>query len=138
MNGTLVLIIILIIIILFVISGVLWNILPGVLNRTQSIIPDSIPSREDGIQFVGHSTLLIQMQSVRMLTDPVLNSNVQVIYHRFISLGVQEEILKSIDLVLISHSHFDHLDFPSLRKLNASVKIIVPHGLKNALQRMDF
>ena len=61
MNGTLVSIIILIIIILFVISGVLWNILPGS-NRTQLIIPDSIPSREDGIQFVGHSTLLIQMQ----------------------------------------------------------------------------
>ncbi|HEX6245702.1 MAG TPA: MBL fold metallo-hydrolase [Polyangiales bacterium] len=71
--------------------------------------------------WLGHSTLLLEIDGARVLTDPVWSrqlSPVPVLApKRFQPVPLQIEALPPIDLVLISHDHFDHLDRPSIVRL---------------------
>jgi L-ascorbate metabolism protein UlaG (beta-lactamase superfamily) len=87
------------------------------------------------IVFVGHSTVLIEMDGVRLLTDPLLRA--RLLHLRRIS-PVDREGLESPDAVLISHVHRDHLDLPSLRRLGHSTHVIVPTGAAGLLRRKGF
>lgn len=78
------------------------------------------------ITYVGHATLLIEMGGVRLLTDPVLRARVAHLSHS--SRRIQPGFLQNIDAVLISHLHWDHLDWPSLRRLGPQTRLIVPSG----------
>ena len=64
--------------------------------------------------YVGHATVLIELDGVRLLTDPVLRTRVWHLRRR-VPLDTAE--LEGIDAALVSHVHFDHLDRPSLRLL---------------------
>jgi L-ascorbate metabolism protein UlaG (beta-lactamase superfamily) len=88
------------------------------------------------VTYVGHATVLIEIGGVRLLTDPVLR---QRLYHlRRRSIPVAEHLLGGLDAVLISHLHHDHLDLPSLRRLGASTRLIVPNGAGALLRRHGF
>ena len=87
------------------------------------------------ILFVGHSTVLIDMDGVRLLTDPLLRR--RLLHLRRVG-PVDRDGLESPDAVLISHVHLDHLDFPSLRRLVAGTRIIVPTGAAALLRRKGF
>jgi L-ascorbate metabolism protein UlaG (beta-lactamase superfamily) len=82
--------------------------------------------------WIGHSTVLIQTGGLNILTDPFFSkraSPVRVIGPtRVRDAGVAIENLPPIDLILLSHNHYDHLDLPSLRKLQRrfSPRIIAP------------
>ena len=78
------------------------------------------------IEFVGHSALLIELDGVRILTDPVTRSRVGPL-QRIVPVPARHH-LSAIDLVLLSHLHWDHLDLPSLRDLGRSVPILVSEG----------
>jgi L-ascorbate metabolism protein UlaG (beta-lactamase superfamily) len=78
------------------------------------------------LTFVGHATTLIEMDGVRLLTDPILRRRVAHLWHRHGS--VEAAAAQNLDAVLISHLHFDHFDLPSLRLLNPSTRLIVPRG----------
>jgi L-ascorbate metabolism protein UlaG (beta-lactamase superfamily) len=88
------------------------------------------------VTFVGHSTLLIEIDGVRLLTDPVLRDRVGPLRRQ--TPSVEPELYQGVDAVLISHLHWDHLDFPSLRKLDDSVTLIVPRGARDAIRRKRF
>ncbi len=64
------------------------------------------------LTYVGHATVLIEIDSVRLLTDPLLRDWVGPLRRR----GVKPDLklCQSADVVLISHMHWDHLDLPSL------------------------
>ena len=64
------------------------------------------------IVYVGHSTVLVEMEGVRLLTDPLLRSR---LLHLRRTDDVARPLLDELDAVLVSHLHFDHLDLPSLR-----------------------
>jgi L-ascorbate metabolism protein UlaG (beta-lactamase superfamily) len=87
------------------------------------------------IVYVGHATVLVDLDGVRLLTDPVLR-------RRFAHLrrvgDVDTEALRDLDAVLISHGHFDHLDLPSLELLGRAVPLVVPRGAGRLLERRGF
>jgi L-ascorbate metabolism protein UlaG (beta-lactamase superfamily) len=87
------------------------------------------------ILFVGHSTVLIELDGVRLLTDPLLR--VRLLHLRRVG-PVDSAALERPDAVLVSHAHLDHLDLPSLRRLGRDTRIVVPQGAGRFLGRKGF
>ena len=84
--------------------------------------------RRTSITWIGHSTFLIQIGGINILTDPVWAERMGV-QRRMTEPGLKIEDLPPIDVVIISHGHYDHLDFPSIRKLKGDPVYFVPSGL---------
>ena len=78
------------------------------------------------VDFIGHSALLIELDGIRLLTDPVTRARVGPL--RRVEPVPDRHRLAGVDAVLISHLHWDHLDVPSLRSLGGRVPIVVPAG----------
>jgi L-ascorbate metabolism protein UlaG (beta-lactamase superfamily) len=87
------------------------------------------------VRWLGHSTVLVEMDDVRILTDPVLRNRLGPIHRR---VPAYRTDLGTIDAVLISHLHHDHMDVPSLRKLDPDVRLVVPVGSGAMLSRLGF
>lgn len=92
---------------------------------------------ESAITWIGHSTFLIQISGLNILTDPVWASWLGS-EKRLTKPGIDLEMMPNIDLVFISHNHYDHLHFPSLNKLKGSPMIFVPQGLKEMFLKKGF
>jgi L-ascorbate metabolism protein UlaG (beta-lactamase superfamily) len=90
----------------------------------------------DRIVFLGHATVLIEVDGVRLLTDPLLRRRVAHLRRRV--PPVQKDQFAGVDAVLISHLHHDHLDLPSLRLLGRDTPLIVPAGAGGWLRRKGF
>ena len=84
------------------------------------------------IAYVGHATVLVEVGGVQLLTDPLLRNRVAHL-RRAAKVDVGE--LHGVDAVLISHLHYDHLDFPSLRKLGREVQVVAPRGAGALIER---
>ncbi len=78
------------------------------------------------VTYVGHATTLVELDGVRLLTDPILRSRVGPLRWRA-PLRAPEEA-RAPDAVLVSHLHRDHADLPSLRGLGTARRLIVPRG----------
>ena len=87
------------------------------------------------VTYVGHSTVLIATDGIRLLTDPILRGRV---VHLRRKGTVSAEVLEDIDAVLISHMHMDHLDPPSIQRLGRDVQLVVPRGAAPLLRRKRF
>ncbi len=87
------------------------------------------------IDYVGHATVVVDLDGVRLLTDPLLRRRV---VHLRRSAAVDVRAFRGVDTVLISHAHYDHLDLPSLEKLGKSLPIVVPKGLGGLLRKRRF
>ncbi|WP_136443363.1 MBL fold metallo-hydrolase [Pacificoceanicola onchidii] len=81
------------------------------------------------VTMVGHATMLIQMQSLNILTDPVWSRRVSPLSfagpRRVVAPGIPFEALPKIDLVLLSHNHYDHLDLETLTRLKAHDPLVI-------------
>jgi L-ascorbate metabolism protein UlaG (beta-lactamase superfamily) len=89
------------------------------------------------VTWVGHSTLLVQLDGVNLLTDPTWSLRLgpwsgTVGVKRFTPPGIAFHDLPPIDVVLISHDHYDHLDEPTVRRLARAFNpsFVVPLGIK--------
>jgi len=80
----------------------------------------------DRIALLGHSTVLIELDGVALLTDPLLRGRVAHLRRRVPPADLR--LAGRADAVLISHVHHDHLDPPSLRLLGRDTPIVVPRG----------
>ncbi len=73
------------------------------------------------ITFINHSTFLIQLKGINILTDPIWSERASPLSwigpRRHRAPGIPMEHLPPIDLVLLSHDHYDHMDLPTLRRL---------------------
>jgi L-ascorbate metabolism protein UlaG (beta-lactamase superfamily) len=78
------------------------------------------------LTYVGHSTVLVELDGMRVLTDPLLRGRFLNVERR--APPVDLASVRDVDLVLVSHAHHDHLDPRSLRKLTASATVVVPRG----------
>ncbi|MGC2310686.1 MAG: MBL fold metallo-hydrolase [Candidatus Babeliaceae bacterium] len=100
-----------------------------------------IPQFEQAlITWIGHSSFLIQLQGLTVLTDPVFY-DLSFLFKRVVPPGISGELLPPIDLVIISHNHRDHMDEKSLlllKKLNPQLKVLVPQGNKKWFDRRGF
>jgi L-ascorbate metabolism protein UlaG (beta-lactamase superfamily) len=92
-------------------------------------------SRAARIVYVGHATVLVDLDGVRLLTDPVLRP--RLMHLRRVG-KVDTSVLRGVDAVLVSHAHFDHLDLPSLERLGRELPMIVPRGAGGLLRRRGF
>jgi L-ascorbate metabolism protein UlaG (beta-lactamase superfamily) len=88
------------------------------------------------VTWVGHATVLVEMDGVRVLTDPVVRA--RLAHLRRHAPPVAPEVVADIDAVLISHLHSDHLDVPSLRRLPRRARLIGPRGAGRILRRLGF
>lgn len=91
---------------------------------------------EDLLTFVGHASTLIDLDGVRLLTDPVLRPRVAHLKRQVVASDPLES--RRADAVLISHQHFDHLDLPSLRRLGKQTRLIVSRGTGALLTKKGF
>ena len=80
------------------------------------------------VTFIGHSTTLIQMDGVNILTDPYYGMTIMGT-GRYQAPGVAWKDLPEIDVALISHSHLDHLNYYTLYRLPSTATIIAPATL---------
>ncbi len=94
--------------------------------------PDPSQWRDDQITmaWLGHSTVLINFYGMNILTDPVLKNRVGISVgigtlgqKRYVAPALTVGELPPIDVVLLSHAHFDHFDLPSLRRLGRHVEV---------------
>ncbi len=88
------------------------------------------------LYFIGHATLLIEMNGVRILTDPILRHHVTFLERK--GGAFDYALIPKIDAVLISHLHYDHLDLPSLRLLGQDIRLIVPNGAGKLFKNNGF
>lgn len=92
------------------------------------------------ITFINHSTVLIQTNSVNFLIDPIYSYRASPFQwigpYRAREPGVKFIDLPKIDVVLISHNHYDHMDLPTIKHLNKVFHplFVVPLGNKKYLQ----
>jgi L-ascorbate metabolism protein UlaG (beta-lactamase superfamily) len=88
------------------------------------------------VTFAGHATVLLELDGVRLLTDPLLRKRIGVLIRR--SPVPSPEVRRDLDAVLISHAHLDHLDVPSLRLIDRRTPVVAPRGLGALLRRLGF
>lgn len=82
------------------------------------------------ITWIGHSTFLIQINGLNILTDPVWAKRMGF-QNRLTEPGISLKELPAIDVVFISHGHYDHLDFATIRRLKGNPTYFFPVGLSN-------
>lgn len=106
---------------------------------TPHLAPE-VSGKQWEITMVNHSTMLIRMQGLNILTDPVWSDYTSPIQGvgpcRKRPVGIEWEQLPHIDICLISHDHYDHFDVTTIRQLEQQHHplFIVPLGLKSLLE----
>lgn len=123
----------------------LLDVLRWQFGRDRAVWPQNAPSpfpaavpeaRVDDLRvtMVGHATLLVQVAGLNILTDPVWSQRASPFSFagpkRVVAPGIAFEALPRIDLVLLSHNHYDHLDVETLSRLQAAhdPMIVTPLG----------
>jgi L-ascorbate metabolism protein UlaG (beta-lactamase superfamily) len=100
--------------------------------------PRSIPSvaslGDNAVRFLGHATVVIDLDGVRFITDPLLRSWVPGLVHRHRVRDLS--VVDGVQGILISHLHHDHLDLPSLRYLPPDAQVLAPFASAPLLGRM--
>jgi L-ascorbate metabolism protein UlaG (beta-lactamase superfamily) len=114
---------------------------PKFISDVEPYVP---PRRVEGsglrVTLVNHSTVLLQQQGSNILTDPIWSERASPLPwegpRRRRNPGVAWYDLPSIDTVLLSHNHYDHLDLPTLRRLAArgNSTFVVPAGVARLLR----
>ena len=105
-------------------------------------IPEKLEESKVKITFVNHSTFLIQYAGLNILTDPIWSFRCSPFQFagpkRMRPPGVKFEDLPNIDLVLLSHNHYDHFDSNTVKDLikKFQPQFIVPLGMKKSIQKL--
>jgi L-ascorbate metabolism protein UlaG (beta-lactamase superfamily) len=107
--------------------------------------PDAWHDNAVTLAWLGHATVLINFYGVRILTDPVLFPRIGVDLGigsfgplRLVQCALEPEALPEIDLVLVSHAHFDHLDTPSLAAVPGRPAAVMATATSDLLPRRHY
>jgi L-ascorbate metabolism protein UlaG (beta-lactamase superfamily) len=128
-----------------------WQVLKWKLTTKAALWPQDVPLKDFPLKelspgqrmsavFINHSTALIRLQGMTILTDPIYAERASPFSFagpkRARAPGISFENLPPIDVVLVSHNHYDHLDLETLRRLDGKFKplFIVPLGNEKLLK----
>jgi L-ascorbate metabolism protein UlaG (beta-lactamase superfamily) len=93
-------------------------------------------SDSDSLTYVGHGTVLIDVDDTRLLTDPFLRNRIGPLVRH--GAAPAPGTTDGLDGVLVSHLHRDHADLGSLRRLGREVPLLVPPGSREFFGRRGF
>ena len=105
-------------------------------EQTSPLYPD-LNHAQVGLTWIGHASFLVQVAGANLLVDPNWAKWLKVI-KRVRHPGMQIHDLPSIDLVLVTHAHFDHLDRKTLRSVAEDQPIVVPFEVGNLVHDLGF
>ncbi|MCJ7451016.1 MAG: MBL fold metallo-hydrolase [Steroidobacteraceae bacterium] len=104
-------------------------------NRAVPCLPEALQPGEIALTFINHITYLLQFRGLNLLTDPVYSERVSPVQwsgpRRVRAPGLAFESLPRIDVVLVSHNHYDHLDLDTLKRLENDHRPLFLTGLGN-------
>jgi N-acyl-phosphatidylethanolamine-hydrolysing phospholipase D len=109
-----------------------WTSFVGRGDAAPSVPHDPAALQENpSLTWIGHSTMLVRMEGVTFLTDPMFSERASPFSFlgpkRLVPPGVPLDALPPIDFATLSHSHYDHTDLPSIRALaRRGTRFIVP------------
>jgi len=98
-------------------------------------LPETVPAGQVAVTFIGHSTFLLQLAGLNLLTDPIFSRHAGPLARlgpkrvRPPALALAQ--LPPIDVVFVSHNHYDHLDLPALRWLARERRPVIVTTLGN-------
>lgn len=93
------------------------------------------------VLWVGHATMLIQIYDKVIMTDPLFTNNVSEVLRRYVKPGLDMKNLNKLDLILISHSHSDHLSLGSLSMMEKKFPgcdLVFPDGVEEFIPDFNF
>jgi L-ascorbate metabolism protein UlaG (beta-lactamase superfamily) len=105
-------------------------------HRIKPVFPELAPGKIC-ITWIGHASFLIQTPEHSVLIDPNWAKWLKVI-KRIKHPGIELRDLPAIDLVLVTHAHFDHLDRRTLRAIASDQPIAVPEHVGNLVHDLGF
>ena len=119
------------------------GLVPGQPMLSKKTELESIPRDKDVVIWMGHSTFYIQLAGRRILLDPVFSSYASPVFfvnQAFPGSNVYAAAdFPDIDVLLMSHDHWDHLDYPSIMALKPKIKeIICPLGVGAYFEQWGF
>lgn len=130
-------------------KGVLRSLWDGVFNRPAGITPDSpiksvktnleaIPLTDNRLVWLGHSSYFMILDGKRVLVDPVLTSGfpVSLMMKPFPGSDIYTPAdIPTIDILIITHDHYDHLDYATIRDIKERVGMVIcPLGVGEHLE----
>jgi L-ascorbate metabolism protein UlaG (beta-lactamase superfamily) len=100
-----------------------------------TVPPRRVEGREMLVTWIGHATVLVQTAGLNILTDPIWSDRASPFSYvgpkRVRAPGVRFEDLPKIDLVVVSHNHYDHMDLPTLERLWKRDRPVIVTSLGN-------
>ncbi len=105
-------------------------------SKQKPVFPE-IAAGQVCITWIGHASFLIQTPRTSLLIDPLWAKWLKV-FKRIKHPGLELRDLPAVDLVLVTHAHFDHLDKKSLRAVAADQPIVVPEHVGNLVHNLGF
>lgn len=100
----------------------------------------NLSPQEDAFMWLGHSSLAFKLSGLSIMVDPVFSSAspFKSLVRRFQPPPINAQSIQSLDLLILSHDHYDHLDARALKHLGQIAhKIIVPVGVKKNLLNLN-
>ena len=106
-------------------------------GKSQRPVFPKLKRGQVAITWIGHASFLIQFSDLNVLEDPNF-ANWLFLLKRIRRAGLRLRDLPRIDLVLLTHAHFDHFHKPTLRKLPAPKIGVMPRGVGDLAQNLGF
>lgn len=94
------------------------------------------PVVRNSIHWVGHATVIINLNDKIIVTDPVTSLNLGEL-RRLVKPSLNLDSI-NIDYILLSHGHMDHMNYSTLRKINKNAIVIAPKNLNTPLKILGF
>jgi N-acyl-phosphatidylethanolamine-hydrolysing phospholipase D len=90
------------------------------------------------LTWIGHATFVLRLGGKLIATDPIWSPRISGVIPRRAPPGVAFEALPPLDLVAVTHNHFDHLDLPTLRRIGPQALYVTPVGNGELLRKEGF
>ncbi len=119
-----------------------WQIGDRISGRKPKNVPFTTPRRDNDastlaeltphLTWIGHSSFAMRLGGKLVVTDPVLGDRIGP-QRRNVAPGIAIDRAPKVDVVTVSHSHYDHLDLPSLKRIGPDALYVVPRDVGEIL-----